>query len=141
MPGDPGESDKDAAMARGSMIHLLLEHLPTVAPDERYALGEKLLNGQGDGTFDPDLIDHAITLLNAKNLAHIFTPDALTEVDVTAALRELDGDRIHGAIDRLIITDTTVLAVDYKTNRKTPMTPDQTPEGLLRQMGWTYRPI
>ena len=135
LPGDPGDNDQDAAMARGSMIHLLLEHLPLVATQDRYALGEKLLSGQMEEAFDPSLIDTVITLLNNETLALIFTPDALTEVDVTASLPELNDNRIHGAVDRLIITDTTVLAIDYKTNRKVPSMPEQTPEGLLRQMG------
>ena len=32
-------------------------------------------------------------------------------------------------------SDAHVLAVDYKSNRLVPSSPDQTPEGLLRQMG------
>jgi len=35
----------------------------------------------------------------------------------------------------LIITDDTVLAVDFKTNRLVPDTPSETPDGLLRQLG------
>jgi ATP-dependent helicase/nuclease subunit A len=135
LPGDPGEGDRDAAMARGSIIHLLLEHLPLVDPSERQDLGQKLLFGQEDNTFDLDLVDQVIQLLEAPHLAPIFDGDALIEVDVTANLSELDGDRIHGAIDRLLITDTSVLAIDYKTNVKAPASPDRTPIGLLRQMG------
>jgi ATP-dependent helicase/nuclease subunit A len=40
-----------------------------------------------------------------------------------------------GVIDRLIVEDTRVLAVDFKTNAAIPDTPDTVPEGLLRQMG------
>lgn len=135
MPGDPGIGDKDAAMARGRMIHLLLEHLPLAAPEGRADLGVKLLQGQEDAVMDNDLVDQVIRLLDTPALAPIFTADALTEVDVTANLPELAGDRIHGAIDRLLISDTTILAVDYKTNRKVPASPNQTPDGVLRQMG------
>jgi ATP-dependent helicase/nuclease subunit A len=135
LPGDPGEGDKDAALARGTMYHLLLEHLPLVDPSARQSLGEKLLDGQGDQVFDETLVQEVITLLNTPALAPIFTPDALTEVDVTANLPDLNDARMHGAIDRLIVSDTTVLAIDYKTNRKVPGTPDQVPVGLLRQMG------
>jgi ATP-dependent helicase/nuclease subunit A len=35
----------------------------------------------------------------------------------------------------LILRDTHVLAVDFKTNAVVPATPAETPEGLLRQMG------
>ncbi|MBE9475529.1 MAG: PD-(D/E)XK nuclease family protein, partial [Proteobacteria bacterium] len=47
----------------------------------------------------------------------------------------LDGKRIYGTIDRLIVTGTTVLAVDFKSNRRVPETTGDVPLGLLRQMG------
>ena len=42
---------------------------------------------------------------------------------------------ILGTIDRLIVGATHVLAIDYKSNADVPASPDQTPDGLLRQMG------
>ena len=38
-------------------------------------------------------------------------------------------------IDRLILAPDRVLAVDFKTNAVLPDRPEDTPEGLLRQMG------
>lgn len=132
LPGDPGEGDQDAAMARGTALHLLLEHLPQVPSTKREAFGATLLSGRDDAAL---LVTQAIDILNAPHLQDIFTPAALTEVDVTAALPALKGVRIRGAIDRLIVNDTSVLAIDYKSNRAAPSTPEQTPDGLLRQMG------
>ena len=40
-----------------------------------------------------------------------------------------------GYIDRLVISDDKVLAVDFKSNREIPSSPAGTPEGILRQMG------
>jgi ATP-dependent helicase/nuclease subunit A len=34
-----------------------------------------------------------------------------------------------------VVTDDKIIAVDFKTNRTVPEYEDQTPEGLLRQMG------
>ena len=48
---------------------------------------------------------------------------------------DLGDERIHGTIDRLLVTGTTVTAVDFKSNRAVPETPEETPVGLLRQMG------
>lgn len=51
---------------------------------------------------------------------------------------------LHGFIDRLIVADDHVLAVDFKSNRITPDRPNQTPEGVLRQLGayrWMLRAI
>ena len=122
-------------MARGTQLHILLEHLPHVPPKERTSFAERLLTSRSEGAPDLDLIDQAIALLDNAALAHLFMPSALTEVDVTAALPELNSQRIHGAIDRLLVDDQTVLAIDYKSNRAVPKTPEEVPEGLLRQMG------
>ena len=40
-----------------------------------------------------------------------------------------------GVIDRLIVTENRVLAVDFKTNSAVPATPADVPMGLLAQMG------
>ena len=62
---------------------------------------------------DTEIASHVMAVLDAPALAHLWNSDALTEVDITAAVNDR---RFHGAIDRLIISDTTVLAIDYKSN-------------------------
>jgi len=106
-----------------------------VPKPERSDIGHKLLTSFDAGDDDNDLINEIITLLDTPSLGPIFAPNALTEVDVTAHLPALQGARIHGAIDRLIIEDRRVLAVDYKSNRLVPNTAAAVPDGLLRQMG------
>ena len=48
---------------------------------------------------------------------------------------ELNGRRLHGVIDRLILTDDAVQVVDFKSNATVPEQPSDCPDGLLRQMG------
>ncbi len=127
LPGDPAVWDEEDAKARGTLIHVLLEHLPMADPDARQALGQQLV-----GAGDLSLVDEVRALIDAPDLQHLWTSDALTEVSVTADLPGLG--RIHGAIDRLLITDGAVTAIDYKSNRLIPATPAETPDGLLRQM-------
>ncbi len=126
MVGDPAGDDAEDAMARGTLVHRLLEHLPMAAPHDRATLGAKLV------TTDDGLIADIIQLLDNPDLQWIWSKDALTEVDITAELPGLG--RIHGAIDRLIIDDTKITAIDYKSNRLVPDAPEQTPVGLLRQL-------
>lgn len=127
MPGDPATMNEDDAMERGTRIHRLLEYLPQVAPSERAAYGPRVL-----ATHDPELVADVIRLLDQPDLAHLWDPAALSEIDITA---DIDGiGRIHGTIDRLIISDDVVLAVDYKSNQIVPDDVDQTPTGILRQM-------
>ncbi|MEJ6396616.1 double-strand break repair helicase AddA [Yoonia sp. 208BN28-4] len=130
--GEHASMSEDDAMRRGTKIHLLLEHLPHIPPADRLDAGAKLLASL-DEPGDEPLVDAVIALLDAPDLAHVFDPNALTEVGISAELP--DGRRMHGTIDRLIVTDDRVTAIDYKTNRIVPDDADQTPEGLLRQMG------
>ncbi len=139
LPGDVTEGDADQAMARGSLIHALLEHLPLWPAADRARIGRALIDAVPDDVGDTTgLVDDAAHLLDMPHLAHLFGAETLAEVGITATLPELGGLRVHGTIDRLIVTPDSVLAVDFKTNRLVPVTPEQTPEGLLRQMG-AYR--
>jgi ATP-dependent helicase/nuclease subunit A len=137
LPGDKtiaGETaiyDTDDAMERGTLIHRLLEHLPLAESDKRGAIGHQLIEGP-----DKSLADEVIALIEKPELEWLWGDDALTEVDITA---DIDGlGRIHGAIDRLVLTKEKVIAVDYKSNRLVPETAAQTPIGLLRQLA-VYR--
>ena len=53
-------------------------------------------------------------------------------------------------MDRLIVSEAEILAVDYKSNTVVPDRPEDTPEGILRQMAayraalrliWPGRPV
>jgi ATP-dependent helicase/nuclease subunit A len=124
----PGDGlDEDAAKARGSALHLLLEHLPTAPPTDRAALAATLIP---DDALQADVLPEALHTIAAHPA--LFTSLALTEVEVTA---ELLGRTMRGTIDRLIVSPDRILAIDYKTNRVIPARPEDTPEGILRQMG------
>ena len=110
--------EEEAAKARGTQLHLLLEHLPT-APDRALQLVP-----------DDGLLAEARAVLAAHPA--LFAPETLAEVPVTA---DLHGERLYGTIDRLIVAQDHVLAIDFKSNMTVPATPDQVPEGILRQMG------
>ena len=134
MRGDPSELDLEDALARGTLIHKLLEHLPMVPPEKRLGLGLRLI--QSD---DQALVQEIIALIDKPELAWLWAADALTEVDITADLAGIG--RIHGAIDRLIITDQKITAIDYKSNKLVPETPVQTPLGLQRQLAAYYQAL
>ncbi|MFT6458468.1 double-strand break repair helicase AddA [Pseudophaeobacter arcticus] len=127
LPGDQG-LDEEAAKARGSRLHLLLEHLPA-QPDAEWAkLTDLLLPEAPDGA---DLLAEARAVLENPELSHIFAPEALAEVPITA---QLGKQRLYGIIDRLIVTADRVLAVDFKSNAQVPKSARHCPKGLLRQM-------
>ncbi len=132
MPAE-GVGNPDA-LERGTALHLLLEHLPLHPPSERAGRANALLAGY-NGTPDPQVIAEGLAVLAAPELAHIFACEALVEVPVSAHLPELGGRPMQGIIDRLIVTDTQVTAIDYKSNVVVPERIEDTPSGLLAQMG------
>lgn len=118
---------QEDATERGTQIHSLLEDLPLL-PHARWP---HIAQSRG---VDAETLAEVSRVVEAHPT--LFNdPNALTEVDITAALPELHDHTIYGAIDRLIVTDTHILAIDYKSNADVPSSVETTPDGLLRQMG------
>lgn len=113
--------DEDAAKARGTALHLLLEHLPEAGDAVAAALVP-------DAALRAELLAEAQAVIAAHPA--LFGA-ALTEVAITA---DLPQGRMLGAIDRLVIGPDRVLAVDFKSNRVVPQRVEDVPEGILRQM-------
>ena len=136
LPGDMGEVG-DAALERGTQLHLLLEHLPLWPRAQWHDIATDLLASTEDGA-PADLaalVGEAMQVLDTPGNAALFAPGTLAEVEITA---DLVGRPLFGVIDRLVVAEDHVLAVDYKSNRQVPRSPQEVPEGLLRQMG-AYR--
>jgi ATP-dependent helicase/nuclease subunit A len=127
LPGEAGE-DKEAAMRYGSLVHDLIEKLGQVVPESRDAVLQNLTHDDIQNAAQAE----ASAVLNDPALASVFAADTLAEVPVTAHFK---GKPIFGIIDRLKITDTEILIVDYKTNRIVPRDAQACPLGILRQMG------
>lgn len=133
LPGEEGQ-DEDAAKRRGSHIHRLLEVLPTQDTGLWSATTEALL-ADLDEAERTGLLAEARGVLSNPDLAPLFQGAALAEVPITATLAALDGRRIHGVIDLLLIEPGRIVAVDFKSNAIVPETAQACPDGLLRQMG------
>jgi ATP-dependent helicase/nuclease subunit A len=139
LPGEGAALSEEAALRRGRQLHRLLEHLPNWPRADWQGIAIDLLADGEDA--EPDtaacaaLLSEASAVLDAPELAAVFGPGALTEVEITA---DLFGKRLVGTIDRLLIDDGRVLAIDYKSNVVIPRQAEDVPEGLLRQMA-AYR--
>ena len=86
----------------------------------------------------------------ARRSPRVFDPGGLAEVDVAAPVPGRADLRIAGRIDRLVVGDRAVLAIDFKSNRVVPDAAERVPEGILRQLGayraalvplWPDRPV
>ena len=135
---DADPDDTEAALRHGRQIHRLLEFLPGY-PRADWPDIARALFAHGEDTAShaeaDALLDETSKVLEAPDLAHLFAPETLAEVEISAPAGKDGASRIHGIIDRLIVGPTRILAVDFKTNRVVPDAPAVTPEGILRQMG------
>ncbi|MAM63410.1 double-strand break repair helicase AddA [Maritimibacter sp. UBA3975] len=131
------EADNDAAKRRGRQIHRLLEFLPDY-PQAEWSHHATALLAFGEDAADyaevAALLDEVSRVLTTPALAPLFSADALAEVEVSAPAGP-DGVRIHGIIDRLIIEPGRICAIDFKSNQTVPGSPEDIPEGILRQLG------
>ena len=129
LPGADGDTT-ETAMDRGTALHALLEWLSPLPPEDRSEAAQHLIPDHPEAEA---LRAEALATLAAPEIAPFFAPGTLAEVPVTADLPGLG--RIHGVIDRLIVTDAEIIAVDFKSNRTVPASAETVPDGLLRQMG------
>ncbi|WP_341862991.1 double-strand break repair helicase AddA [Gymnodinialimonas sp. 57CJ19] len=129
--------DTQTAMLRGTITHLLLEHLPRL-PEPAWPAAAPGIAALEAPDLTPDalspMLEEATRVLTDPALSHLFTDASLAEVEVTGYSDALQSDVI-GIIDRLIVTDEQITAVDFKTNATVPASASDTPEGVLRQMG------
>jgi len=122
------------AAERGRLLHALFERLPDVAPADREAAAQRWLAGPGqlaDADERAAIIGHALAVIDDPAHAALFSPEALAEAPIAAVVGE---QVIAGTVDRLLVTDTAVHVVDFKTGRGVPAGADQVAPAHLRQM-------
>jgi ATP-dependent helicase/nuclease subunit A len=127
------------ARARGSVIHRLLQSLPDIAPAQRAAQARAYLvraarGGAIDWSADDteSTVRQVLAMLDDPRFAAVFAPGSRAEVAVAGLL---PGIRVNGQIDRLAVTASEVLIVDYKTGR-----PGAAPPAYVRQLA-LYRAV
>ena len=128
------------ARRRGTLVHLLLEHLPEVAEDKRRQAGEALLKVHAHD-WDEDKRETALgavlALMNDPALAFLFSSGSRSEVPIAGIVQRTEGDEtisVAGRIDRLVIGDNTITVADYKTGGPVPASPGDTPEPYVAQL-------
>ena len=125
------EVKRRAAIAYGTALHLLLQHLPPLPAAMREAAARTFLAAR-QGMIDPDRHDavtaEALAVIAMPELAELFGPDARAEVPLMG--RAADGSIIAGTVDRLVATDGAIIFADFKTGWPSA----ETPVAYVRQM-------
>jgi ATP-dependent helicase/nuclease subunit A len=131
-----GDAKESWALRRGSFIHALLQRLPDVSVEDRIALACAWLGPQGvPRTAAEALAREAIAVIEAPELAPAFGPGSRAEVAVGGIGAGLPADvRVHGVVDRLLVTETEVHIIDFKTDARPPSDVALIPEPYLEQM-------
>jgi len=140
---DPAE-EPSFAIARGAAIHRLLQVLPGLDATEREAAGLRYLATAGAGWTDEDrrrAWRSVEAVLSDPQFAPVFAAGSRAEATIAGTLRIGGQQRaVSGVIDRLAVTPTQVLCVDYKTNAAPPRTLDEVPQAYVVQMA-LYRAL
>jgi ATP-dependent helicase/nuclease subunit A len=83
-----------------------------------------------------EIATETLRVLADPDFAALFGPGSRAEAPIVGEMG--DGLVISGQIDRLLVTSSEVLIVDFKTHRPAPRTPAETAQPYLRQMA-AYR--
>jgi ATP-dependent helicase/nuclease subunit A len=128
---------------RGLLIHSLLQTLPDIARGDRKAAAQHFLQNRPelDEAQRLEIINAVFDILDTPDFAELFGPDSRAELPITGQVDVAGKSLIlAGQIDRLLVTKTQVLVVDYKTNRPAPKTAEAVSLAYLRQMA-AYRTL
>lgn len=131
------------ALQRGRAVHLLLQYLPFVAPEQRAAAADRLL--AGEFAQSPDLAaalcDEVMAVLAHPALAGLFISEARSEVAIVGSVATTRGEYVvSGRIDWLLRDSTGWRLVDFKTDRRVPTSVSEVDPGYVLQLA-LYRKL
>lgn len=126
------ESSQEAL--RGTAIHTLLQHLPSLPAnmrkDKALAFLEKNMKGTERGV-QILMAEEAINIIENPIFSEVFGPNALAEVPIVGIIK---GKAINGQIDRLCVKEDEILVLDYKTHRTIPDSEEGIPASIIQQL-------
>ncbi|WP_375201976.1 double-strand break repair helicase AddA [Hyphococcus sp.] len=129
---------------RGRTLHRLLELLPDVTPEKRAAAADRLLTRLAPEIAAEERAgwrDEVLHVLQDSQFAEVFAPGSMAETSIVGCPKGLaDNARLNGQIDRLAVSDTRVLVVDYKTNRPPPKRVEDADPAYVAQLA-AYRAL
>ncbi len=134
----PLGADNGHIFRKGLIVHRLLQSLPRLVPEQREAAAKRFLARPVlalDPAAQAAIAAETLAILAEPDFAPLFGPGSEAEVPVVGLI----GERaVSGRIDRLVVTESDVAIVDYKTMRPVPPTESEVPEAYLDQLA-AYR--
>jgi ATP-dependent helicase/nuclease subunit A len=133
-----GARERAKALARGTLVHRLLQALPDIPIDlRREATRRHLARRAGDFTAEECecITAQVCRVLDDPRFSVLFAPGGRAEIPVVGRL-SIAGRTfaVSGQLDRLAVTHDTVLIADFKTNRPPPRLLDGVPSAYICQL-------
>jgi ATP-dependent helicase/nuclease subunit A len=133
------------AVQRGTLVHRLLQSLPEITAERRRDAALNYLGRNADGWSDGDreaLAAGVLALIGDARFAAVFGPGSRAEVGIAGRLERPGRPPalVSGQIDRLVVSQSEVLIVDYKTNHAPPKLATEAPKAYVRQLA-LYRAV
>jgi ATP-dependent helicase/nuclease subunit A len=145
-PTAPGASrERRQALARGRIVHRLMQSLPDVPPARRQNAAERYLaNAAKDfsAAEQDEIAQQVFAILDNENFAGVFAVGSQAEVPIVGRV-QFPGSApilVAGQVDRLVVTADTVLVVDYKTDSSVPAGVEAVPAAYITQLA-LYRAV
>jgi ATP-dependent helicase/nuclease subunit A len=134
--------ERKKAIARGSLMHRLLQSLPDIPPAARTEAARRhLARAAKDFTAAESeaMLTQVLGLIADPRFAELFSAGSRAEVPIVG---RLNGGALvaSGLVDRLAVTSESVLIADYKTNRPAPQRIEDVPQAYIRQLA-LYRAV
>jgi ATP-dependent helicase/nuclease subunit A len=109
---------------RGRLLHELLRHLPALPAAARAAAARRFLAQAPHGLTDEEIslwADEVLAVTEAPDHAALFAEGSRAEVPLIGTVKTPRGTfTVSGQVDRMAVSASEVLIVDYKTNRPPP---------------------
>jgi ATP-dependent helicase/nuclease subunit A len=131
---------REKALARGNLVHRLMQSLPDLLPEWRESAARRNLARNAKGFSDAEqqaLAAQVVAVLNDRRFGELFVPGSRAEVPIVGRFR---GRPLSGQIDRLVVTSKAVLIGDYKTNNPAPRRLEDVPSNYVIQLA-LYRAV
>ncbi len=138
-------AERRKALARGRIVHRLMQALPDIAPEGRKAAAARYLKNAAADFLPAEqekMAQQILAVLNDLIFADVFASGSRAEVPITGRIERAGKTPIivSGQVDRLMVTREAVLIVDYKTDRAVPRRHAEVAKAYVAQLA-LYRAV
>lgn len=135
-PGDGPYAPE--ARLRGTLIHALLERLPSLPRAHREPMARAYVKARAPRLPEElreTVVAHALGVIDHEAIAPLFGPGSRAEAPIAGRIDTSAGSiLVSGQIDRLAILDGEVLVADFKTTMRPPRAGQAPPRSYVAQL-------